>query len=101
MTVNYLAADVVGNTANYAFIRNNGGTLDQIAPSGQAGATSASVGNVSPFSTSDWTLAEPSSVFGTFQFSADGRSLAWGNSDGTVDMAELDEVQLHPKPTEP
>ena len=70
MTVNYLAADVVGNTASYAFIRNNGGTLEQIAPNGQAGATSAGVGNVSPFTTTDWTLAEPSAVFGTFQFSA-------------------------------
>jgi hypothetical protein len=28
-----------------------------------------------------------------FPFSPDGRRLAWGNTDGTVDVAELDDVR--------
>ncbi len=32
-------------------------------------------------------------IAGVFQFSPDGHGLAWANSDGTVDWAELNEIQ--------
>ena len=35
-----------------------------------------------------------STIVGAFHFSADGRSLAWGNSDGTVDLADLEQLTL-------
>jgi hypothetical protein len=36
-----------------------------------------------------------------FPFSPDGRRLAWGNSDGTVDVAELDQLRHHMQPIDP
>ncbi len=39
-------------------------------------------------------------IASVFQFSADGRSLAWANTDGTIDLAELADFPYPSKPIE-
>jgi hypothetical protein len=69
LTFTYLAGDVTGTVGNYQFIKNSGGSVTTLAPSGTPTTTSAAINSVSSFS--DWTLAEPAAVLpGSLQFSA-------------------------------
>jgi hypothetical protein len=69
LTFTYLASDVTGTVANYQFIKDSGGTLSVLAPTGTPTSTSATINGVTSFS--DWTLAEPSAIqYGSFQFSS-------------------------------
>jgi CSLREA domain-containing protein len=83
LTFNYLAGDVTGTVANYQFIKNSGGTLSTLAPTGTPTSTSATINGVTSFS--DWTLAEPSAVqSGTLQFSAANYDSPETNADHDV-----------------
>jgi hypothetical protein len=82
LTFNYLATDVVGTAASYVFFKNNGGTLQQVAPSGAPTTTQATVNGVSSFS--DWTLAETTAVnSGAIQLSSSTYTDSETNADHT------------------
>jgi hypothetical protein len=69
LTFQYNAGDVVGAEANYQVVKHDAAGFT--VPANQtvdANAHTATVNGVSSFS--DWTLAEPASVFGALQFSA-------------------------------
>ena len=83
LTFTYLATDVTGTVANYQFIKNSGGALSTLAPTGTPTSTSATINGVSSFS--DWTLAEPGAVqSGTIQFDSPTYSVSEGASSVTL-----------------
>src|SRR5207237_551687 len=87
LTFHYLDGDVVGTESNYQVIKYSGTTAS--VPGGQSvntGANTATVNGVSSFS--DWTLAEPASVFGQIQFAqANTNTLEGDSGSHTVDIA--------------
>jgi len=83
LTFTYLPADVVGTVSSYQFIKNSGGFLSTLAPSGTPTSTSAAINGVSTFSS--WTLAEPTAVLpGTLSFSGAPYSNSETNADHLV-----------------
>jgi hypothetical protein len=78
LTFHYLAADVVGTESNYQVLKYNAGFSTPPNQSVNTGAHTATVNSVNSFS--DWTLAEPASVFGQLQFSAANYDTPEGNS---------------------
>ena len=85
LTFTYLATDVTGTVANYVFIKNSGGVLSSLAPTGTPTSTSATINGVSSFS--DWTLAEPGAILaGSLQFSSATYSDNETNADHTFNV---------------
>ncbi|HEX3560820.1 MAG TPA: Calx-beta domain-containing protein [Pyrinomonadaceae bacterium] len=86
LTFHYLAGDVVGTESVYQIIRHDPSGFT--VPSGQSvdtGAHTATAGGVKSFS--DWTLAEPASVFGQIQFAQANTDTAEGHTGThTVDL---------------
>ncbi|MFL6209512.1 MAG: beta strand repeat-containing protein, partial [Pyrinomonadaceae bacterium] len=68
LTFHYLATDVVGTESNYQVVKYNGTFSTPPNQTVTAGTHTATVNSVNSFS--DWTLAEPASVFGSLQFSS-------------------------------
>jgi CSLREA domain-containing protein len=84
LAFHYQQADVVGDASKYQVVKFSGGSFT--VPAGQSINTNtltATVPNVSTFS--DWTLAEPASVFGQFDFVNAPYTTPEGNS-GTHDV---------------
>jgi hypothetical protein len=87
LTFHYNAADVSvtppATEASYSLIKNGSGVL-QVAPNSSTNASThtATATGVNTFS--DWTLAEPASVFGSLQFDAPSYSV--GESGATVTL---------------
>jgi CSLREA domain-containing protein len=85
LTFHYLDGDVSGTEANYKVLKHDTSFSIPVPQSVNTAANTATVNGVSSFS--DWTLADPGSLFGQLQFAQANTNTPEGNTGThTVDI---------------
>jgi autotransporter-associated beta strand protein len=89
LTFHYNAADVSvtppATEAGYALIKSGSGVL-QVAPNSSTNASTHTATATGVTTFSDWTLAEPASVFGSLQFDAPSYNVGEGGATVTLNV---------------